>query len=223
MSSASSATKPDALLLLTSTCPHCPAVLAGLSDLVKQGHIGRLEVVNIGLHPEIAEHHGVRSVPWVRLGPFELEGLRSPAEFRQWAERADSTEGMAEYFRELLKSGQLAKVTALVRDDGAQLKALLNLLADPDLEITIRIGISAVFEELEGFPALLDTIDTLAALTLHPDAHIRADAAHLLSLTHNPRAGSYIERLLTDDVADVREIARESLERLRNAAASSSH
>ena len=34
--------KPDALLLLTSTCPYCPAVLAALSDLVKSGDIGHL-------------------------------------------------------------------------------------------------------------------------------------------------------------------------------------
>ena len=93
--------RPDALLLLTSTCPYCPTVLAALSDLVKSGDIGRLEVVNIGTRPEIAQQYGVRTVPWMRIGPFELEGLRSPAELKQWVERAGTPEGLAEYFHEL--------------------------------------------------------------------------------------------------------------------------
>jgi thioredoxin-like negative regulator of GroEL len=109
--------RPDALLLLTSTCPYCPTVLAALSDLVKSGDIGRLEVVNIGAHPEIAQQYGVRTVPWVRIGPFELEGLRSPAELKQWVERAGTPEGLAEYFHELLKEGALLKVSTQAARD----------------------------------------------------------------------------------------------------------
>ena len=150
--------RPDALLLLTSTCPYCPAVLAALSDLVKSGDIGRLEAVNIGAHPEIAQQHGVRTVPWVRLGPFELEGLRSPAELKQWVERAGTPDGLAEYFHELLKEGALPKVSAQAARDPAALDALMRLLGDPDTELTVRIGISAVFEGMEGNPALQRTV-----------------------------------------------------------------
>jgi hypothetical protein len=48
----------DALLLLASTCPYCPTVLAAPGDLVKSGDVGRLEVVNIGARPDIAQQHG---------------------------------------------------------------------------------------------------------------------------------------------------------------------
>ena len=57
---------PDALLLISTHCPHCPAVLAALAELVKQGAIGRLEVVNLEQHPEVGQALGVRSVPWLR-------------------------------------------------------------------------------------------------------------------------------------------------------------
>ena len=206
---------PDALLLITSTCPYCPAVLAALSELAKKGEIGRLEVVNIGTHPEVAQQQGVRTVPWMRLGPFELEGLRSPAELKQWVERAGTPEGLAEYFHELLKEGALPKVSAQAARNPAALDALLRLLGDSDTELTVRIGINAVFEGLEGDAALQRTVEALIALSTHRDAHIRGDAAHLLSLTHNPLAQSHLDRLLHDEVADVREIAREGLERLR--------
>ena len=206
--------RPDALLLLTTTCPYCPAVLAALNDLVKSGDIGRLEVVNIGAHPEIAKQYGVRTVPWVRLGPFELEGLRSPAELKQWVERAGTPEGLAEYFHELLKEGALPKVSAQAARNPAALDALLRLLGDADTELTVRIGINAVFEGLEGSPALQHAVPTLTAFTSHGDAHIRGDAAHLLSLTHAAAARPVLEKLRADEIADVRAIANEGLERL---------
>ena len=70
-----SAAPADALLLIATGCNHCPAVLEGLSRLLKQGRIGRLDVVNLAVHPETGQALGVRSVPWTRIGPFELEGL----------------------------------------------------------------------------------------------------------------------------------------------------
>jgi thioredoxin-like negative regulator of GroEL len=206
--------RPDALLLLTSTCPYCPAVLAALSELVKSGLLGRLEVVNIEVHPEIAQQHGVRSVPWVKLGEFELEGLRSAAELRQWAERAGTASGLDEYLHEQLKTGALAKVSAQAAASTGVFDALLRLLGDTDTELTVRIGINAVFEELEGRELLQRALEPLTALARHRDAHIRGDAAHLLALTHSAAARPVLERLLRDDNADVREIAREGLERL---------
>jgi HEAT repeat protein len=91
---------------------------------------------------------------------------------------------------------------------------MLRLLGDSDTELTVRIGINAVFEELEGKPALRRAVEALIELSTHRDAHIRGDAAHLLSLTHDPAVQPHLQRLLADEVADVREIAREGLERL---------
>ena len=44
---------PDALLFITPGCPHCPGVLQGLSEMVKQGTIGKLTVINAASHPEL--------------------------------------------------------------------------------------------------------------------------------------------------------------------------
>jgi hypothetical protein len=78
---------PDALLLISTHCPHCPAMLAALADLVKQGTIGRLEAVNLEQCPEIGQALGVRSVPWLRIGRIELTGVHSKAELAEWAPR----------------------------------------------------------------------------------------------------------------------------------------
>jgi hypothetical protein len=206
---------PDALLLLSTGCPHCQAVLHGLGELVKTGAVGRLEVVNITVHPETARARGVRSVPWVQLGPFELEGLRSRAELRRWAETAGTREGMAEYFRELLAHGQLGKASAIITKDPAQLAALLPLVEDTDTALQVRLGIGAIMEDYEGRPALRRVVDQLEELTRHPDPRTRSDASHFLSLTRDPRAVPVLSALLEDPDPQVREVAAGSLAELK--------
>ncbi|NNF96029.1 MAG: HEAT repeat domain-containing protein, partial [Halobacteria archaeon] len=95
--SATTSSPPDAELLIATGCAHCPVVLEGLSTLIKEGVISSLRVINIVNQPERAQELGVRSVPWLQLGPFILQGLHSPAELREWAERAGSMEGMSVY------------------------------------------------------------------------------------------------------------------------------
>lgn len=202
---------PDALLLLSSQCPFCPTVLQALGELVKSGHIGRLEVVNIEQRPEIAKALGVRTVPWTRVGPFELDGLRSHAELKLWAERAGSPEGLKAYLIELFTTGGLKKVLELVQRDPAYLDALVLIVEDLESELHARVGVGAVMEELAGQPLLKRLIEPLGRLTRHDDASVRADACHYLSLTRNAQALGYIRPLLDDPDAAVREVAQESL------------
>ena len=208
------AAAPEALALIAPDCPHCPIVLQGLVDLLKTGTLGRLEVVNIAARPDLAQQLGVRSVPWVRLGPFELEGLHSPADLRHWSERAGTTQGLAEYVAGLLKTGQISKVIRLIADDEARLDVLPLLLSDPNTELQVRIGIGALLEEFEGEPRLTRLIEALGRLTAHDDARIRSDACHFLALTHHPDALSLIRPLLSDRDEQVREVARDSLEHI---------
>lgn len=82
------ATPPDTLLFIVPDCPHCNTVLQGLSELLKQGLIGKMTVVNVTAHPEQAREYGVRAAPWLQLGPFTLTGAHSYAELKRWVEGA---------------------------------------------------------------------------------------------------------------------------------------
>ena len=206
---------PDALLLLSTQCPHCPTVLQGLGELVKKGLIGRLEVVNIVARPDIAEQQGVRTVPWMRLGDFELEGLHSPGELRQWAERAGSEAGLAEYYTDLFKHGQLPKALAAIRKYPGHISALLALAQDPDTELTVRIGVSAVMEDAAGSALLQNRLPALLNLGQHSDPRVRSDASHFLALTRNEAALAALEKLTRDPEPAVQEVAKDSLEELR--------
>ncbi len=205
---------PDALLFISGQCPHCPAMLAMLADFVKAGDIGRLEVVNIGLRPEIAAARDVRTVPWLVIGPFELTGARTRGELETWIARARSESGMADYFHTLLKEGELATVIARVKASPGVLGDLLPIVANPEASLNVRIGAGAVFEEMAGTPAISGLVPRLGELSGDADARVRADACHLLGLTGAADARHILEARRADPDADVREIAAESLDLL---------
>jgi hypothetical protein len=188
--------------------------LEGLSQLVKTGELGRLEVVNITIHPDTAQQLGVRSVPWCRIGPFELEGAQSPTELTKWTQHATAGTGLDGYYTHLLETQRPHKVAATVEQNPSSLSALLNLLEDPQTPMSARIGIGVVLEGLHGNPILRHALPVLRKLATSSEANIRADTAHYLGLTDANEALVTLRQLLHDDHPDVREIAAESIETL---------
>lgn len=205
---------PDALLFVTSDCPHCATVMLGLGELAKQGVIGRVTVVDAAVHPERAAQYGVRAAPWVRLGPFTLTGAQSVSELRQWAEWASGEEGIARYVAYLLKLGEFRHAAAFVSADTQRLKPLLDILADTDASIDQRLGVSALLERYADTSELRALLPQLTELSRHADHRVRADACHLLGLTGSAEALAHVEPRLADDNEEVREIAAEAMQRL---------
>lgn len=208
------ATPPDAELLLAPGCPHCPSALATLSELVKQGSIGQLSVINIASRPDEADARGVRGVPWIRIGPFELTGAHSPQELRQWVERAGSSAGMQTYLSAALEAGELGSVVSACRRSAVLRAPLLELAADLDTPFAVRIGVGAVLEELAADGLLAGLVDEIGALADSDTPQVRADAAHYLGLAGGGAARARLRGLLDDPDREVREIAAESLAEL---------
>ncbi len=206
---------PRALLLITTECPHCDSLLASATTLVKDGSIGILEVINVQLHPERASELQVRSVPWMRIGPFGLEGNRSLGELRKWCDKAANAQGMTEYFNELLMTGKLHEVENLIEDDERHIEVIAELAADPKTNIHVRVGIAALLESLQGSGVAHNIVHELGAILQATDARLRSDAAHFLALTESAEAIPYLEQCLRDEVPQVREIAAEALAELQ--------
>ena len=183
-------------MLLGTHCPHCAAVLSSLSELVKQGVISQLEVVNLEQRPEIAGELGVRSVPWVKIGPFELAGLHSQAELQSWAEQAGSEQGMTKYFEQLLGEGQVKQVLEMIEKDPGLLHALTGVVSDADAKINARLGVGVIMEEYEGKSELLALVPELGELTRHADARVRSDARSTLlpEIISRPCSGTITPR-----------------------------
>jgi HEAT repeat protein len=186
-------------------------MLATLADMLKAGEISRLEAVNVEVHPERAAALGVRSVPWLKLGAFELPGVRSREELQAWLRRVDEPDGLAEYFHLLLKEGRLDTVLKTVQQRPDTLAAALPIVGNPEASINVRIGAGVLFEAFAGQPALQALVPHLAELAGEDDARVRADACHYLSLTRSPAAIPVLRQHLHDADESVREIAQDSL------------
>jgi len=205
---------PSALLLIATGCQHCPSVLQSLSELIKEGKIARLEVVNIVEDPARAESLNVRSVPWIKLGEFELVGLKSKTEIQQWIDKSSNTDDMSDYFEELMVSGEISKVQKIVEDSPEQIKSLFNIMANEKFGLSARIGVGAILEQLAGSEILINNIDTLGEYCQHKLARVRNDACYYLGLTQHPDAEKYIRPLLDDSDDEVKEVAQEAISEL---------
>lgn len=203
---------PDALLFISPDCPHCPAVLAALTALLKEGLLGRLEVVNLAAHPAAAAELGVKSVPWLRLGPFEAEGATSPGELRCWALGAEDEELVAQHIHDLLISGQRHRVENLLRREPRFCSAFPRLLRDPEASMAVRLGIGAVLEEFQGGAVARGIVAELGELARYGDPRSRADACYFLSLIGGPETPPLLRACLQDADPEVREIAAEALQ-----------
>jgi hypothetical protein len=210
-----SATPPEALLFTTPDCAYCSGVLHGLSELVQQGRVGKLSVVDATVHPELAAQYGVRTAPWLRLGSFTLTGALSIDELGQWADWANGEEGAARYVEHLLKEGGYKQAVAYMAANTQHLKALLAIVANPEANISVRLGVSALLEAYAGTAELQALLPQLAALSSHADHRVRADACHLLGLTGSSEARTFAAACLNDINEEVREIAEEAMEKLQ--------
>ncbi|MGV6826546.1 MAG: HEAT repeat domain-containing protein [bacterium] len=208
----STSTPPQATILIASRCPHCATTLKNLETLLKSSKISKLEAINIEFHPESAQAAGVRSVPWTRIGAFELHGAQSETDLGRWAQFAGENGGHAEYIQELLNNQRLSDAVKFVRDQAEAEAAVIDLLADPDTEMGVRIGLSALIEELENSDTLQSLTAGFISLLNSTESRVRADACHFLGLSNTPEALSAIKRCLKDDNHEVREIASEFLE-----------
>lgn len=209
-------TKTQALLLMAPGCAHCPTQLTILGGLIEKGQLGELRVVNIAEHPEVAAQHGTRSVPWIRIGDFELSGSHTAEELGHWVQHANQGTGMSEYLSERLEQGKLDEVQTFLHRQPEHLPALIELLQSMETPMAVRIGVGALLEDLEGTPALRGLVTALGELTSAREPQIRTDACHYLGLSHDAAAGQYIRPLLHDSDPDVRETAQESLPLLEN-------
>ena len=205
---------PAVLMLMSRQCTYCGPMMQALTELMKVGQIAELRIVNIESSPELAVQLGVRSVPWLRIGPFELLGSRSKQEMLLWIERSSSPAGFKTYLDEVLSEGKLDYASRLLESYPQALETIIEMMADPEAKINVRLGVGVLIEDMAESVEFKAVIPRLIDYLSSKDARIRGDACHYLSLTRDVSHIPLIERLLSDESEEVREIAQDSLDAL---------
>jgi len=205
---------PEVLLLISSQCAHCAAVMKVVTAMVKQGDIAALKIVNLEKRPELAQQLGIRSVPWLKIGEFVFEGELSATEIKRWVDEAGEQQGEKVYLSEMLIEGNVDKVIDYIKRTPNALQTVAEFMLDADAKINLKLGVGVIFEEF-AMDSLIDgVIEQLLEYINNEDARVRGDACHYLSLTGRKAFIPVFEKCLLDDDADVREIAQESLDDL---------
>lgn len=204
----------SALLLTTPGCAHCAALKKILQKLLSEGILTSLSIIDVAAQPDVAVRYGVKSVPWFLLGPYAFQGVYPEKDIRTWLTDLRDTAGQSRYFEYALQSGELQQVISMVHKTPEILSGLLSLATNSELDIKVRLGISAVIEEFEGCQVLTDLIKKMIQLADHPQPRVRADAAHYLSLTHHNAVIPVLKKLTVDEDREVRQIAVDALEEM---------
>ncbi len=195
-------------------CTYCGPMMQMLTELMKAGAIAQLRIVNIENDPELAAELGVRSVPWLQIGPFELSGSRTKQELSLWIKRASSFDGVTDYLEEVLAEGHIQYASKLIQRYPQALENVIDLMADPEAKINVRLGVGVLIEDMAETEAFKVVLPRLLDYLSDKDARIRGDACHYLSLTKDSSYIPQIKNLLSDESEEVREIAQDSLDDL---------
>jgi len=206
--------KPDAVLLVSSHCPHCHTLQSLLEEKLGEDKIANLKIINIEEDPSQTEKYTVRSVPWLKLGLFEFDGVLTPVELDHWIVKNGETGADIIFLEYLLENGKLKKVIDWLEEGKSSLKDFCSIIVKKDIKINVRIGVGAVMEHFEGTPTIVATIPDLEQMLEHENPVVRTDVCHYLMLSHHADAKPSIKKLLNDTDSEVRETARESLEEL---------
>lgn len=202
---------PEALLLVSPGCQYCRGMHKVLDELTASGELSKLTVIDVAEQPQVAEQLGVRSVPWLRIKDFVLQGAHTPGELKRWIEASKQDNGWSQYLNHLLGTGGLALAESLVQEKPERLSALVPLISDPETSMHVRVGIAAILEEFQDVSEKSKLVPALAEIAKSPDAKVRADACHYLALTGSDEAIAVLQNYRDDTDETVREIANEGI------------
>ena len=208
-------TSTEVLMLVGTHCSFCGPMLKIVSEMVKQGDFATLRVVNIEQDQTLASELGVRSVPWLRIGPFELAGVRNKEEIKLWLDRANSEGGITAYLEEILAEGNVSTANKFVKRYPKALDNVIDLVMDAEGKINVRLGAGVIIEDMAESDAFKVVIPRLVDALSNKDARVRGDACHYLSLTKDTQYLPLIEPLLSDTSDEVKEIAQDSIDDLK--------
>ena len=212
-----SSEQPEALLLVSPGCQYCRGMHKLLDELAASGKLSKLTVVDIAEQPQVAQQFGVRSVPWLRINDFILQGAHTPGELNRWIEASKQEDGMSQYLDHLLDTGGLALAEKLIQEKPDRLAALIPLARDPETSMHVRVGIAAILEEFHDVTGKRKLVPALAEIARSEDVKVRADACHYLALTGAKEAIQVLQDYRNDENEIVREIVNEGILELQKA------
>jgi thiol-disulfide isomerase/thioredoxin len=205
---------------VTPFCPHCPHVVSLLLGLAAVSDQVRVTVIDGELFPDAAGQDRVSAAPTVILDDqFRWTGNVDAAELVTLMLDRDPASLGAAALRSMIEEGNAEQVALMMRRRGKIFDAFIDLLAHP--RWSVRLGAMVAFESLVEADAELaeGIVEPLTALFARVDDMVKGDLLHVLGESGSRAALPFLEGVAAgDDDEEVREAAREAIEKLKEGA-----
>jgi len=126
-----------------------------------------------------------------------------------------SDQSLMTLIADYMENGFLENIIDMFRHDRSLYSLIGSLIQDE--RVRVRIGITALMEELKKLDAIniFEAVHGLLPLLAHTEPVVRGDAANLLGIIGEKKALLPLEKLLEDESENVRLIAKEAIEEIR--------
>lgn len=192
----------------TSHCPNCHAQEKILQQLQSQLPDLEIQKINLEQSPDVEIIPAIQSVPTILVNDYRFDGLLSAKEIKDWL-GPDSHDKA--YLNELLKSGHLDMANIWLQHHPDALIGITELLADDTIELTVRVGLDALFEQLAASMDLSSLVEPLGHLLDTVPDTLCIDILYYLSMIDSPEAHQFIKKATARQHPEVQRIARELL------------
>ncbi|MCL5124681.1 MAG: thioredoxin family protein [Deltaproteobacteria bacterium] len=209
------ATPRNILVFVAMGCPHCPETVKSVLTVANYSQQINVSVIDALNFPEISERYKIKSTPAIIINEgLTLVGDISVNDLARHLIVLDDDSSMTTILLSMIQSGRAEDAAVLLCERECP-DAIVPIYLSK--EFSRRMGALLVMEEaLDRNPAILDPIlDRLIDLLQSDDIGLRGDTASLLGRIGSKSAVSGLERATDDPDPDVREAAREALEKCR--------
>lgn len=182
---------------ISSVCPYCPKTVSQCIAVAQLNPLIRVQVIDSGLYPALAEKDRVRSVPTLILDDtFRWTGTSNQKELVTMILQRDPVLLSTESIKTVLFEGNAEMIAEMMAERGEVFPAFLELLLDTDWKV--RLGAMAAFEYLaEKSPDLCCKINTqLCTRFPHLDDRLRGDIIYLFGESKDHTMIPFLNSLL---------------------------
>lgn len=175
---------PAALkLYVADQCPHCPQVIRQIQVLAAKSPLVRLKIMNAGLFPERAQTDQIRSVPTLILDDqFRWIGQVNTQELLKLCSNRDPSKLSADSLRQLVESGDAARVATMMAESDQIFPALVDLLIHPRWSVRLGAMVAAEYLADEAPELGLALCRMLWDLFAELSPQVQGDVTHLFGL-----------------------------------------
>ena len=198
------------LLFIMPGCSVCPQMERLFEELHERGDIDELEVLDNTIIPDLAGKYNIKTVPFYLINGIAFNGLKTREEVVDLLQQDDSQKWISLIRAELI-DGQLELINNYIQKHEAARVAMMELLADTDTELVVRIGLTAIIESLAAGDLLDSLEERFIQMTRHNDERIALDALYYLSLLSSPSSLAALTNVARNGKPGLREDARELL------------